>query len=172
MLCKRSNGFTLVELMVVIAIVAILATLAFPSFEGSMRSNRVATTTNEMLASLSLARSEAVRNSAFSEVCASADGATCPVGGSWNDGWLVRTYADTAAGTVPVVVKVVQGHPRMAIAGTAPTIIRFDYRGRPRTADMGTITVQPDTCPSSQTLIRTLTVTRIGQVNTVKDTCA
>jgi len=169
MLGKRNNGFTLVELMVVIAIVAILAALAFPSFEGSMRSNRVATTTNEMLSSLSLARSEAVRNSAFSEVCASADGATCA--GGWNDGWLVRTYANITPGTVPVVVKVVQAHPRMAIAGTAPTIIRFDYRGRPRTADLGTITVQPDTCPSSQALIRTLTMTRIGQVNTVKGTC-
>ncbi len=169
MFCKRSEGFTLVELMVVIAIVAILAALAFPSFEGSMRSNRVATTTNEMLASLSFARSEAVRSSTTSEVCASADGATCV--GTWNDGWLVQTDTDNNPATPRVVVRVVQAHPRLAMAGTAPTSIVFDYRGRPATGDIGTITVQPDTCPNGQMLVRTLNVSRIGQVNTVKDSC-
>lgn len=167
---KPSEGFTLVELMVVIAIVAILAALAFPSFEGSMRSNRVATTTNEMLASISFARSEAVRSARASNLCASADGATC--GGTWNDGWLVQTdtNADPAVETWQVI-RVVQGHPKMALAGTAPSSIEFDYRGRPDPGDIGTITVQPDTCPSGQTLIRTLNITRIGQVNTAKGSC-
>ena len=45
---RLSKGFTLVELMVTIAVVAILATIAFPSFQSTLRSNRIATAGNEM----------------------------------------------------------------------------------------------------------------------------
>lgn len=174
MSCKHSNGFTLVELMVVIAIVAVLLTLALPSFEGSMRSNRVATTTNEMIASLALARSEAIRSSRTSRLCASSDGATCV--GTWNDGWIVATDNDANPVTTEQVIRVVQAHPRMVIAGAggaSATEIVFDYRGRPDNGGaVRTITIQPDTCPSGQTLFRTLTLNGIGQINTVKGTCA
>ncbi|MCY7354477.1 MAG: GspH/FimT family pseudopilin [Lysobacter sp.] len=173
MLCKRTNGFTLVELMVVIAIVAVLATLALPSFEGSMRSNRVATTTNEMMASLALARSEAIRSSRSSRVCASSDGATCV--GTWNDGWIVATDMDANRATWEQLVRVVQAHPKMAIAGaggTSATIITYDYRGRPNNGGVNrTISVQPDTCPSGQKLIRTMTLNGVGQINMTKGTC-
>ena len=80
-------GFSLVELLVAIAIVAILVAAAFPSFEGSLRRNRLATTTNELIASVSLARSEAIRSTDGGGVCASADGLAC--GSDWNAGWLV-----------------------------------------------------------------------------------
>ena len=73
---RQVTGFTLIELLVTISIMAILLTIALPSFQGSMRSNRVATTSNELLASLSLARSEAIRSTRGGGVCASADGAT------------------------------------------------------------------------------------------------
>ena len=59
---RRQNGFTLVELMVTVAVLAILSTIAYPSFQSTIRSNRVATTTNELIASLALARSEAIKN--------------------------------------------------------------------------------------------------------------
>src|SRR5690606_7896913 len=84
---RNFAGFTLLELMVVIAIAAILLALALPSFTSTLRSNRVATSTNELLATLSLARSEAVRNTRGAGVCTSADGGAC--GGDWDSGWLV-----------------------------------------------------------------------------------
>ena len=52
---KGAGGFSLIELMVAIAIVAILLAVAFPNFEDSMRRNRLATTTNELLGSVALA---------------------------------------------------------------------------------------------------------------------
>ena len=66
---RQNTGFSLIELMVVIAIVAVLLTLGLPSFQSSLRSNRIATTSTELLASLALARSEAVRSTRGGGVC-------------------------------------------------------------------------------------------------------
>ena len=71
---RRSKGFTLVELMVTVAVLAILSTIAYPSFKSSIRSNRVATGGNEALALIALARSEGVRNKQGGGVCGSSTG--------------------------------------------------------------------------------------------------
>jgi type IV fimbrial biogenesis protein FimT len=60
---KRVGGFTLVELMVTLSIAAILLAVGVPPFSRLISNNRMATQTNEMVASLNLARAEAVRRS-------------------------------------------------------------------------------------------------------------
>lgn len=45
---QRPNGFTLIELMIVIAVVAILAAIAMPSFNEQMRKSRRAQAVSEM----------------------------------------------------------------------------------------------------------------------------
>lgn len=59
--CNGSRGFTLIELMVTIALVAIFATLAVPGFQQLMADNRRASEGNEILSTLNYARSEAVK---------------------------------------------------------------------------------------------------------------
>lgn len=83
----KLRGFTLVELMVTIAIVAILAMVAVPSFQGAMLSSKLNTLANNFVASAQLARSEAIKRNATVTLCASTDSASCS--GSWNNGWLV-----------------------------------------------------------------------------------
>lgn len=126
---RQNTGFSLIELMVVIAIVAVLLTLGLPSFQGSLRSNRIATTSNELLASLALARSEAVRGTRGGGVCSSTDGASC--GGNWNNGWLVWTETDGngVLGAGETVVRYIQSKPKLTLAGSA-NAIAFDSRGR------------------------------------------
>ena len=58
---RRNSGFTLIELMIVVALIAIIATVAVPSFQGLVESNRQKSTTNSVLGILNFARSEAVR---------------------------------------------------------------------------------------------------------------
>ncbi|RFF27321.1 GspH/FimT family pseudopilin [Wenzhouxiangella sp. 15190] len=58
---KRTAGFTLIELIVAIAVAAILLTIAVPSLSNLIRNNEVTGQTNELVALINFARSEAIR---------------------------------------------------------------------------------------------------------------
>jgi len=81
------KGFTLIELMITLAIAAILLGLAAPSFNGLIKDNRLTTQINGLSASLNLARSESIKRSLTVTVCKSNGGTQC--GGDWSDGWIV-----------------------------------------------------------------------------------
>jgi len=91
----RQRGFTLVELMMVLAVAAVLVTVAIPSFSTLIKNNRLTTFTNTLVGSLVLARSEAVRRGRAVTVCASSNGTGCTAT-SWQQGWIVFTDAGTA----------------------------------------------------------------------------
>ncbi|RMH93624.1 prepilin-type N-terminal cleavage/methylation domain-containing protein [Lysobacter pythonis] len=78
-------GFTLLELMVTVAVIAVVAGLAAPSFAELTRRNRLATAANEMVALLQFGRIEAISRRAAISVCPSADGGSCSnaIGNRW-----------------------------------------------------------------------------------------
>ena len=98
-----SIGFTLVELMVTVAVAAILVTVAVPAFTSLIRDMRVNTAVNTFLASVHFARSEAARRGVRVAVCASPDQQKCQAGADFDDGWLVVAGADPYAATAPVL---------------------------------------------------------------------
>lgn len=65
---RRVSGITLLELMIVIAIIAIAATIAAPSIQDLLRNNRVAAQNNELIALITLAKSQAIRRNQNWEV--------------------------------------------------------------------------------------------------------
>ncbi len=69
----RDLGFTLIEMMVVVAIVAILAAISAPSMDGFIQRNSISSQTNELISLLQYARSEAVTRKANVQVCASTN---------------------------------------------------------------------------------------------------
>jgi type IV fimbrial biogenesis protein FimT len=85
--CER--GFTLIELMVTLSIMAVLLTLVIPSFSAAFLSNKLAGYTNSWVASVQLARGEAVKRNLVVTLCRSADLATCATSGTWQQGWVV-----------------------------------------------------------------------------------
>jgi type IV fimbrial biogenesis protein FimT len=78
-LAIRQRGFTLMELMLTLVIGATLFAVAVPSFRGVMNSNRVLTQSNDIVAALNLARSEAITRNATITFCgaATATSTTC-----------------------------------------------------------------------------------------------
>ena len=82
----KSSGFTLIELMMTITIAAIVLGFAIPSFTESIRSNRLTTYANEMVTSLNLARSEAIKRGEQVVIR--------KTGTEWENGWQVFVDID------------------------------------------------------------------------------
>lgn len=127
----RTSGFTLVELMVALAILAILVGLATPSFRDFTRSTQVTAANNDLVTALNLARSESLRRSTGVTVCSSADGATCGAATDWKSGWIVFEDAG-ASGVIADPTKVIQkwGTPNANIQiGTASANVQYQPIG-------------------------------------------
>jgi type IV fimbrial biogenesis protein FimT len=85
-----SLGFTLIELIVTMAVAAILFVAAMPSLTIFIQNNRSTARINELHASLSLARSEAVKRNNNVSICKSSNGTGCAGhAGHWHHGWIV-----------------------------------------------------------------------------------
>ena len=69
----RSRGFTLVEMLVVMAISAILIAAAVPSFQSLIASTRASSASGTLVSNLEYARSEAIRRNQNVTVCRTAD---------------------------------------------------------------------------------------------------
>ena len=80
-------GFTLIELIVTLAVAAVLVLVAVPSLRNIIQNSRIVTQSNDLIGDAQLARTEAVKRSAIVVVCTTTNGNTC--GGTWNDGRLV-----------------------------------------------------------------------------------
>lgn len=88
---RRQGGFTMIELMVVIAIVAILAALATPSFLPTIERWRVRSGTDDLQNSIYFARSEAVKRGGDVIMVRKASEGSCTSTGNndWKCGWIV-----------------------------------------------------------------------------------
>lgn len=58
---RQNSGFTLIELMIVVAIIAILAVLAAPSFKDTLQTQRVEGAAEALMAALQNAKAEAIK---------------------------------------------------------------------------------------------------------------
>jgi type IV fimbrial biogenesis protein FimT len=94
-------GFTLIELMVAVAVIGVLAVIAAPAMTALVNNSRINGQTEELVTSLQLARGEAVRRNTRVTVCPSNDGSTCAASTSWAR-WIVHGM-DTTAGADDVI---------------------------------------------------------------------
>jgi type IV fimbrial biogenesis protein FimT len=85
----RARGFTLIEMLMTIAIAAILLTIGIPSFRYVTNANRIAGELNGLLGDLQFARAEAIKEGRTVTVCVSNDGANCANSTTWQSGWIV-----------------------------------------------------------------------------------
>jgi type IV fimbrial biogenesis protein FimT len=86
----KQRGFTLTELLIVMAIAAILLGIGVPSYRYITNSYRMSSEVNGLLGDLQFARGEAIKEGQTVTVCVSRDGATCDLGSTtWQEGWIV-----------------------------------------------------------------------------------
>lgn len=149
----RLRGFTLIELMVVLAIIVVLAMVAVPSFVSFQRNSQLTSVANALLASVNAARGEAMKRNQTAFVVPNS-------GTDWSSGWKVfvsrpgfsianGTYDTSSTVTLSstyvdgqdLLVQSVPAQPGYISisssdnAGTAIGLMRFDGSGYSKTSD-------------------------------------
>ena len=147
-----TRGFTIIELMITLVVLAILVAVAVPNFRNASLGSRLSASANDLLASVQLARSEAIKRNVAVTLCASANGTTCAGSGGWEQGWII-----VVAGTVLQVQQALpNGYLVRQTGGT--TQLNFQPIGIGATA--ATFTVCRDDPDGTQE--RVLTVSAAG----------
>lgn len=80
----RARGFTLIELMTVVAVLAAMVMVAAPGMQSLIASQRARAAANDLISDLLMARSEAVKRNRDVTLSPTA---------AWMDGWVVKTVA-------------------------------------------------------------------------------
>jgi type IV fimbrial biogenesis protein FimT len=94
---SSARGFTLVELLTVLAVVAVLVSVSLPALGTAADSVKLSSASNAFFSSLHLARSEAINRHGRVVLCKSPDGLSCAEHGGWQQGWLMFHDANNNA---------------------------------------------------------------------------
>jgi type IV fimbrial biogenesis protein FimT len=80
---RGPSGFTMIELMVTVAVLALLAALAAPSMQKLVAAQKLRSASYDLVADFTLARSEALKRAATVQVT--------PTSSDWRNGWTMTT---------------------------------------------------------------------------------
>jgi type IV fimbrial biogenesis protein FimT len=125
---QKHSGFTIIELLVTMAVFGVLAAIAFPQMAGFSDNNRMVSQVNNLSANLQYARSEAIRR-VRSVTIETLNGSA-----NWDSGWQV--YVDTdndgsaQASELLRVVAALGGNTSFVGAGIIPNQVVFTPNGR------------------------------------------
>ena len=166
------NGFTIIELMIVLAVLTIITSTVLPAFRHLLIKIEVDGQINTLVSTMHLARSEAVKHNQVVTICKSLDRQHC--GGTWSDGWLmfVDNNADGDKSLLEQAIttgQLTEGYKLSWSAFGSDNYIRFRQNGL-TSSHNGSFIVCPTSGDSG--FARAVIISKTARVRTSKDSDA
>jgi len=128
---SSSDGFTLVELLIVLGIIVALIAFAVPGWQSQIIAKQVDTASSRLLHHLSLARTLSIQTGLSVLVCPASEHLACESGASWSRGWFgfIDKDLDNQYDTAERIIFAAASAPGVDIYWRTPNWIRFQPHG-------------------------------------------
>lgn len=157
---KKAAGFTLIELIITMAILAIIATIAIPGFSNLIENNRLASGSNLLVSSIKFARAEAIKR---------GTDVTFSIDSSLADGWCVHT-GDASGSCASDQIREFEAPDNLKFTAGVNDMV-FDRRGFLTSQTERTFDVYPKGCASGETSLKKITVSPLGRTQIADGAC-
>lgn len=162
---SSSAGFTLIEMMIALAVAAIVTFMAMPSFRDYLARTVVRTQVSDLSGAIRLARSEAIKRGRTVILCHTADALAaqpqCTTGSDWSSGWVIRqgeqairvqpAYANSGGILASSGITTLQFLPTGSVVGVGGS---FTFRPRLAEADAAYARLSRRICLNAQGVTR------------------
>lgn len=169
----RSCGYTLVEVMIVVALIAIIASVAVRSGKNMLANRLITGTANAFLSALDYARAAAVSRAQTVVICPSRSGTACGDKADWPFGWLIWVDLDNNGelnGNDEVLAaKNLEGQLTLDVPTSIESGFQFGANGRPSVSQQSTVAVCDERGVIEQARAIILTVAGRGSVLPIKE---
>lgn len=156
---KKVSGFTLIELIITLAVGAVVVTIAVPAFTNVIKSNRLTAQVNMFVTSMNYARSEAInRRQNYSVVAENGD---------WTQGWTIQDAGGNPVRTSPALHATSHFDTDQGIA-TFTYLPNGRISGGTIGSDVDTLTMCDDRTNERG---RQITISPAGRITVVPITC-
>jgi type IV fimbrial biogenesis protein FimT len=135
---KRERGFTLLELMITLAVGGLLLSMAVPALQSFTNNAKRSSAVNDFVSSMHLARNTAITTNSRVTICASSNAQSCE-GVPWDSGWIVFKDANSnrSVDDGEVIVSASEGLDRVTLrSGEFGSFIMFRPNGRAMNASV------------------------------------
>ncbi|WP_323751922.1 GspH/FimT family pseudopilin [Marinobacter sp.] len=157
---KKTSGFTIIELMITMAVLVIIATVAIPGFGRLIDANQLTSGTNLITSSFKFARSEAIKR---------GTNVTLSTGGDISSGWCIHA-GDATGSCAADQIREFESPDDLAFTESTSDFV-FDRRGFLVPQEAQFLTIAPADCVKDDTSLRRIRISPVGRIEIQNEAC-